>query len=286
MRGRHRGGGCFLTLGKRYQEQPHCCVAAVLSEPSHHVQNTEKAARRHLQGDCLHPPARGLSAGPGRPGGQTVSHVGAGPSHLPRAHPGKARLRAQRLRRVSVSWDLTADRVRSLRGRGEVWRSPGTPGRTTVAGGGPRALHQGGDPHRVEASADPCFRALWVLGQQERGSKTLHTFPCTLRAGAGGTIPAKGTSLSCQNFRQERWAGVRWIPGRPSWTAQSGPLGRQRPSALSRARPARWGLSHGDRGSMVGPGLALGQGEAKGRGVAVAQAESQGWAVGAGHTCH
>lgn len=68
--------------------------------------------------------------------------------------------------------------------------------------------------------------------------------------------------------------------------AQFGPLGWQRPRALSGARQARWGLSHGDRGSVVGPGLALGQGEAKGRGVAVAQAESQGRGVGAGHTCH
>lgn len=42
-------------------------VSAVPSEPSHHVPNTEKAARRHLQGECLHPPATGLSAGPGQP---------------------------------------------------------------------------------------------------------------------------------------------------------------------------------------------------------------------------
>lgn len=74
---------------------------------------------------------------------QTVSRVGAGPSHLPCSHPGKARLRAQCLRRASVSWDLIPARVWSLRGRGEAWRSLGTPGRTTVAGGGLRALHQG-----------------------------------------------------------------------------------------------------------------------------------------------
>lgn len=103
----------------------------------------------------------------------------------------------------------------------------------TRADGWSQGLPEAPSPPRrgAQGSPPPPSGHCWNLWRPSSGTPTLTPLPCTPRAGDGGTVLARGTSLSFQTSERSRGqggaqAGPRMVPPGPlSWTVPFGTFG-------------------------------------------------------------
>lgn len=177
MRGRRRGGGCFLTSGARSGRVAgfRSSVGAVSPCP------------KHREGRQASPPG-GLSP-PSGDGSQRRAWPAAGRRQPCRSWTLAPAVLASRESTAQGSASPTGQRVlgsdsgqslefEGARGGLEEPRHPWQDHRGRWGPEGPPS-GQGGDPHRVEASLTHVSGPSGFLDSKRHVSKTLYTFPCT-----------------------------------------------------------------------------------------------------------